>query len=157
LITHAQPRTPEDGPTIRSHVFPKSFVANTHGSKSPNVCRSNAAYAAPSACGPASTQETQLAGGRPGTFFTTFVQFAPPSLVSCTLPSSVPTQIVFASRGLSEIEKIVVCISAAELSTVIPPDCSCFCFSGSFVVRSGEIRCHDCPPSLVAKRNWDPM
>jgi hypothetical protein len=50
-----------------------------------------------------------------------------------------------------------VCISAAELSTVIPPDCSCFCFSGSFVVRSGEIRFHDCPPSFVTKRNWAPM
>ncbi len=66
--------------------------------------RSNAAYAVPSACGPASTQDTQLAGGRPGTFFTRFDHVAPPSRVSWRLPSSVPTQIVFASRGLSQIE-----------------------------------------------------
>jgi hypothetical protein len=55
------------------------------------------------------------------------------------VPVVVPTQITFASRGDSEIEKIVVCISAAELSTVMPPDSSCFCFSGSFV--SGREKC----------------
>src|SRR5205085_5660094 len=41
---------------------------------------------------------------------------------------------------------MVVCVSASELSTVTPPDSSCFCFSGSFVVRSGEMRSHDWPP-----------
>ena len=43
--------------------------------------------------------------------------------MTCTLPSSVPTQIRFGFFGDSQIEKIVVCISADELSTVMPPDC----------------------------------
>ena len=51
---------------------------------------------------------------------------------------------------------MVVCISADELSTVTPPDCSCFCFSGSLVVRSGEIRSQLCPLSPERKRNWAP-
>jgi hypothetical protein len=49
------------------------------------------------------------------------------------------------SLGDSLMEYSVVCISAAELSTVMPPDSSCFCFCGSFVVRSGEILSQVCP------------
>ena len=51
---------------------------------------------------------------------------------------------------------MVVCISADELSTVTPPDCSCFCFSGSFVDRSGEMRSHESPRSRERKRNCEP-
>ena len=60
-----------------------------------------------------------------------------------------PAQTTIESFGDSPIAKIVVCISADELSTVTPPDCSCFCLSGSFVVRSGEMRSHVCP--IVAR------
>jgi hypothetical protein len=52
---------------------------------------------------------------------------------------------------------MVVCISALELSTVTPPDCSCRCLVESFVVRSGEVRCHVCPWSRYRKRNCAPM
>src|SRR5919202_767702 len=84
---------------MRVQVFPKSSVRYSQGVMSPNVCRSNAAYAVPGSRRLASTHDTQLAFGRPGTLPTTLVQCPPPSRVSCTLPSSVPTQMVFASRG----------------------------------------------------------
>ena len=47
LITCAYPRTPLSGDTMRVHVLPKSVVRYTHGVMSPNVWRSNAAYAVP--------------------------------------------------------------------------------------------------------------
>ena len=89
--------------------------------------------------------ETQAFPGMPTTFPTTLLHDLPPSPEICTLPSSVPAQITFEFFGDSEMAKIVVCISAEELSTVTPPDCSCFCFSGSLVVRSGEMRSHVSP------------
>src|SRR6476469_2155775 len=109
---------------------------------SPNVCRSNVAYAVPASKWPASIEETHAFRGKPLRLGVKFFQFFPPSRVNCTFPSSVPTQIKFESLGDSQIEKIVVCISADEVSTVIPPDCSCFCFSASLVVRSDEMRSH---------------
>ena len=51
----------------------------------------------------ASTQLIQLFAGS-FRFLVTLVQLPPPSRVSCTLPSSVPTQICPAALGLSEIE-----------------------------------------------------
>ena len=48
--------------------------------------------------------ETHEAFGKFGTFATTFVQVFAPSRVTCTFPSSVPTQIVCPSRGDSLIE-----------------------------------------------------
>src|SRR2546428_8811530 len=101
--------------------------------------------------------ETQAFFGIPPTFPTTLLHDLPPSREICTLPSSVPTQITFEFFGDSATEKIVVCISAEELSTVTPPDCSCFCFSGSLVVRSGEMRSQLSPLSRERKRNWAPM
>src|SRR6266571_1700603 len=100
---------------------------------------------------------TQAFLGSPLILPTTFFQVLPPSRVSCTLPSSVPTQIKFGFFGESEIAKIVVCISAEELSTVTPPDCSCFCFSGSLVVRSGEIRSQVWPWSRERNKNCAPI
>src|SRR6185503_12687788 len=120
---------------------------------SPNVCTSNVAYAVPVSKCPASIDETQAFLGKPLMFAVRFFQVFPPSRVNCTFPSSVPTQIKFESLGDSQIEKIVVCISADELSTVIPPDCSCFCFSASLVVRSDEMRSHVWPRSRERKRN----
>ena len=46
--------------------------------------------------------------GTPFTFATVFVQVLPPSRVTCTLPSSVPTQITFGFFGDSEMVMIVV-------------------------------------------------
>src|SRR5437660_4567931 len=112
---------------------------------SPKVCATDVAYAVHSLKCPASIEVTQAFFGRPLILLTTFFQVLPASRVTCTFPSSVPTQIRFGFFGDSQIEKIVVCISAEELSTVMPPDCSCFCFSGSFVVKSGEMRSHVCP------------
>src|SRR5258708_22668679 len=142
---------------MRVQLLPKSCVRKTHGVMSPNVCRSNVAYAVPGSKRLASTQVTQLAFGKPGTLPTTFVQCAPPSRVSCTFPSSVPTQIVFASSGDSLITTMVVCISAEELSTVMPPDSSCRCFSGSLVVRSGDMRSQVSPRALEPQTNCAPQ
>src|SRR3954469_20267815 len=97
---------------------------------------------------PGSTDDTQGLGAAPGTFLIVFVHVVPPFCVTWMLPSSVPAQITSGFRGDSAIATIVVCISADELSTVIPPDSSCFCFAGSFVERSGEMRLHVCPKSL---------
>ena len=44
-----------------------------------------------------------------------------------------------------------------ELSTDRPPDSCCFCFFGSLVVRSGEMRSQESPRSRERKRNWAPM
>src|SRR5581483_5086144 len=103
-----------------------------------------------------STVDTQVLGGRLGTFFTTFVQVLPLSFVTCTFPSSVPTQMTFPSFGDSAMLKIVSYRSASELSTVNPPDCSWCSFAGSLVVRSGEIRSHDSPLSFERNRNCEP-
>ncbi len=51
---------------------------------------------------------------------------------------------------------MVVWFSAVELSIVSPPDCACFCFSGSLVVRSGLIRSHVSPRSRVRYRYCAP-
>src|SRR5262249_55363327 len=80
-------------------------------------------------------------------FFTTFVHVLPPSLVTCTFPSSVPTQITLGSTNDGAIVRIVQWNSAAVLSTTIgsPDDC---CLLLSFVVRSGLMIDHDCPWSV---------
>src|SRR3954471_19404407 len=90
-------------------------------------------------------------------FGATFVQLLPPSRVTCRLPSSVPAQITWPFFGDSLTEKIVVWFSAEELSTERPPDCCCFCFFGSLVVRSGEIFSQESPRSRERKRNCAPM
>ena len=63
-------------------------------------------------------------------FLTTFVHDLPPSRVTCTLPSSVPTQMIG------------------------PPDD--FCLLLSFVVRSGLITSHDCPWVVDLKSTLPP-
>ncbi len=52
--------------------------------------------------GDGDTYEIHVHGGRPR-LRVTFVHDFPPSRVTCTLPSSVPTQTTFASRGDSPI------------------------------------------------------
>ena len=46
--------------------------------------------------------------GRPGMFLPTSVNVAPPSRLTCTLPSSVPAQTTPGSTGDSETEMIVL-------------------------------------------------
>jgi hypothetical protein len=77
-------------------------------------------------------------------FLTTFVQVLPPSRVTWTLPSSVPTQMTSGSTVDGAIVRIVQWNSAAVLSVTIgsPED---FCLLLSFVVRSGLMMSHDCP------------
>ena len=89
-------------------------------------------------------------------FAATLVQVLPPSRVTCTLPSSVPTQITSRFFGDSAIAKIVQWFSAVELSRVSPPDSSCFCLAGSLVVRSGEMRSQESPRSRERNRNCAP-
>ena len=71
---------------------------------SPNVWRSNATYAVPASKLPACTHDTHECSGTPLTLRTTLLQLLPPSRVSCTLPSSVPTQMRPACFGDSLIE-----------------------------------------------------
>src|SRR5690349_7976315 len=78
-----------------------------------------------------SIELTQVWAGIPdaATPFDTFFQVLPPSRVTCRFPSSVPTQIVFASSGLSVMVKMVQWFSADVLSALRPPLSSCFCFA----------------------------
>src|SRR4029079_14515035 len=80
----------------------------------------------------------------PATFLITLVHVLPPSRVTCTLPSSVPTQITLGSTIDGAIVRIVQWNSAAVLSVTIgsPDD---FCLLLSLVVRSGLMISHDCP------------
>ena len=99
---------------------------------------------------------TQVAGSGPRRRSARLVQFAPSSRVSWTLPSSVPTQITPRWSGLGAIVRIVVWFSAPVPSFVMPPDSSYFCFSGSFVVRSGDSSSHAPPWSRLRCRNCEP-
>ena len=67
----------------------------------------------------ASTVGIHAFGARPGMFLTTFVHVLPPSRVTCTLPSSVPTQMTLGSTIDGAIVRIVQWNSAAVLSTTI--------------------------------------
>src|SRR6266478_3919204 len=60
--------------------------------------------------------------GKPGRFFVTLLQFFPPSRVTCTCPSLVPTQIRPASLGDSVSAKITPAYSTPMLSGVSPPE-----------------------------------
>src|SRR3954469_17569217 len=110
---------------------------------SPLAWPSKVAYAVPRSKWPASMVETHVLGGSPVMFFATLVQLLPPFCVTCTLPSSVPAQMICAFFGDSEMVKMVSYFSASELSTVKPPDSDCFSHSGLLVVRSGEIFSHE--------------
>src|SRR5678815_388456 len=85
--------------------------------------------------------------GRLGMFFVTFVHVLPASRVIWTSPSFVPAQINPFSTGDSAIPYTTPAYSTPMLSPVRPPELCCRLLSLS--VRSGEITCHDCPPSCV--------
>src|SRR5262245_13767867 len=85
--------------------------------------------------------------GRPVMAAVTFVQFLPPSRVTCTTPSSVPTQLVLESTGDSDMERIAPTVSAPLRSSQIgPPLESCLVLS--LRVRSGLIGVKCAPPSV---------
>src|SRR6266852_7104241 len=92
--------------------------------------------------------------GKPGRFFVTLLQFLPPSRVTCTCPSFVPTQISPASFDDSVSAKITPAYSTPMLSGVSPPEICCRLLS--FRVRSGLMICHLFPPSVVTCTNWLP-
>ena len=81
----------------------------------------------------------QVASGTPGTFASTLVHEPPPSRVTCTRPSSLPTHISPASSALGAMVRIVVWSSAPDASMVSPPLMWATCLEGSLVVRSGEM------------------
>src|SRR5215510_14684802 len=94
-------------------------------------------------------------GGAP-VLAATLVQCAPPSVVTWTLPSSVPAQITLALRGLSEMAVMVQWNSARVLSSEISPPESLI-FSGSLVVRSGLMTFQVSPPSAERKSTLPPL
>src|SRR5262245_23679903 len=80
----------------------------------------------------------------------TLSHFFPPSLVTCSNPSSLPTQIRPAFFGDSATAKMVPYTSTPVLSPVIgPPDH--FCFDLSLRVRTPLIAVQVLPPSLLLK------
>src|ERR1051326_1782726 len=93
--------------------------------------------------------------GRLGIFLVTFVQFCPPSCVTCTTPSSVPTQIVFGSTGEIEIDRIAPNVSAPLRSRKIGRPLLC-CLLLSLRVRSGLIGVQFLPPSVERNSTFPP-
>src|SRR5213593_43594 len=73
---------------------------------------SNFAYAVPSALRDASTRLTYVPLGTPFTLSATFFHVFPPSRVTCTLPSSVPTH----SRSLFTGDSLMV-VTAGQACT----------------------------------------
>src|SRR6266702_5083493 len=93
--------------------------------------------------------------GRPGKCPDMLIQVFPPSRVTCTSPSSVPAQITFVSVGARVIVRMVLYVSAPEMSYSIgPPLVTCFALS--FRVRSGLIAVQCSPPSVVLKTTFPP-
>src|SRR5215831_10516453 len=85
--------------------------------------------------------------GRPLMAAVTFVQFLPPSRVTCTRPSSVPTQMVLGSTGESDMDRIAPTVSAPLRSSQIgPPLESCLVLS--LRVKSGLTGVKWVPPSV---------
>ena len=89
--------------------------------------------------------------GMPGRLAVTFVQFFPPSRVTCTTPSFVPAHSSPALSGDSAIANTTSPYSTPMLSGVSPPEICCLLLS--FSVRSGLITCQLLPPSVVMCTN----
>src|SRR5262249_40255983 len=75
---------------------------------------SNVAYAPPASNGDASTRDTCVSFGTPGTLSTTFFQVRPPSRLTCRLPSLLPTQTIPGTTGDSLI--VTMLLNAAAPS-----------------------------------------
>ena len=117
--------------------------------------RSKAAYAIPSPVREGSTWETGEKAPSPFTFAVTFSHVAPPSLVTCRFPSSVPAQITPARSGDSPMLMTVPWYSAVVFSMKTGPPAD-WSFSGSFVVRSGLIARQLPPKSSVRNTTFPP-
>src|SRR5260370_18015387 len=87
---------------------------------------SNVSSATPSPVFDATTRLTYVPFGTPGTFDATFFQVFPPSRVTCTLPSSVPTHRTLTVSGDSLIVVMVrhsgtpSCRDTVFLSDLLP-------------------------------------
>src|SRR4051812_3365337 len=112
LRTEASPGRPF---MMGFHVVPKSVVRRMYGAKSPDRWRSKDTYAVPRATADATTRPTYepLAGAE--MFLLTSVHVRPASVVTCTLPSSVPTQSSRGSRGDSETVVISLKLDSPSL------------------------------------------
>src|SRR5512146_158573 len=98
---------------------------------------------------------TEPHAGAPVKPAVTFVHVLPPSRVSCTRPSFVPTQISpFCTRD-SAIAYTTSAYSTPMSSGVRPPEIPCLDLS--LRVRSGLITCHVRPPSLDSCTYWLPV
>ena len=84
----------------------------------------------------------------------TLLQVFPPSRVSCTRPSSVPTQISWSSRGDSAIVKMTPKPQGRAFSTVTAP-AQPFAF-GSAPERSGLALSQVSPESSERSRYCEP-
>src|SRR6516225_7953842 len=93
--------------------------------------------------------------GRPLMAPVTLLQWSPPSRVTCTTPSSVPTQMVLGSTGESDMERIAPTVSAPLKSRKIGPPLLC-CLLLSLRVRSGEIGVQCWPPSVERNSTFPP-
>ncbi len=84
----------------------------------------------------------------------TLAHVFPKSRVTCTRPSSLPVQMMLASRLPGPTEKITPYTSGPFMSPVMgPPDFSCV--SGAWRVRSPDRRNQVLPPSRVAHSRCD--
>src|SRR5215469_5291604 len=112
-------------------------------------------YAVPSSYGDGSTLLMRAQCGRFGIPAVMLFQCAPPSRVTHTKPSSVPTQSSPLVIGDSAIDAMVSYTSVPALSRVIgSPDG--FCLFLSLRVRSGLTAAHVAPPSSVFMRYCAP-
>src|SRR5215467_8419032 len=91
---------------MRFQVLPKSAVRAMYGVKSPERCESNETYAVPRDAALATTRPTYVPLAIPApdaiAALTSFQVF-PPSIETCTLPSSDPTHSTLGSSGDSAI------------------------------------------------------
>src|SRR5437868_14002141 len=112
-------------------------------------------YAEFTSLGEASTCRRRPHCGRFAILAVALVQFFPPSRVTWTTPSSVPTQIVLGSTGEIDIERIAPTVSAPLRSSEIGPPLLC-CLAWSLRVRSGLIGVQLLPPSVERNRTLPP-
>src|SRR6476646_5595644 len=130
-------------------VLPKSVVLKAYGAKSSILCRCTETDAVPALYMDASIMLTVPHSGI--VLGVTLAQFFPPSVVTCTRPSSEPAQIRSFCIGDSTTEKMVSYTSTPVLSLVIgPPDATCLLLS--LRVRSGLMICQFTPSSVDLKR-----
>src|SRR5687768_11020608 len=111
-------------------------------------------YAVPASYFDGSMLLTVPRDSMPGMLRVTLVHVRPPSRVSCTSPSFVPTQIKPACTRDSAIAKMVLPYSTPMLSGVRPPEICCMLLS--FSVRSGLMTCQLRPPFVVTCTCWLP-